>query len=241
VDPVLMAAVYTLVVGLILQRGGKFHQPYPAFVMCGVIFWKSFSNSVNQAITSISKSEGLIKSYSFPKAALPISLVLTNQIVFAFALIPVVLMALFYQFVMKEEAVRVGPALAFVPVLMAGQLALTLGVSLMFSCFGVFFRDLSNIMGHVLRVVWYVSAGMYSISDIVGKYNGLFSANWSKPRSLFLLNPFAHIMEAYRDVLIYGRAPDPGGMALVFCVGLLSVFIGLKIFRSQERKFAKYV
>jgi len=240
IDPIMMTAVYAVIVGFIFKRGG-FHRPYPAFIMCGVVFSKSFSSTVTQAVNSISRNEGLVKSYSFPKAALPVSLVLSGSITFVFALVPVLLLVFFYQFVMGESAVNVNWTLVYLPLLLAVQFTITLGAALMFSCFGVFFKDLGNIMTHVLRVVWYLSAGLYAISDIVGGYDGLLGTDWSRIRSYYLLNPFAHIMEGYRSAILYGRTPDLAGLAFAFCVGVLWVFVGLRIFQSKERKFTKFI
>jgi len=240
IDPIMMTAVYTIVVGFVLGRG-RVHQPYPAFLMCGVVFWKSFSSTVSQSIDTIAKSEGLIKSYSFPKAVLPISLVLSNQILFAFALIPLMMLTLFYQFIIGTETVHVGWTLVYLPLIWAAQMSVTLGAALMFSCFGVFFKDLGNIMSHVLRVGWYLSPGLYAITDILKGYKGVAHTPITGPLCLYLLNPFAYIMEGYRDAIVYGRTPDLGGLLYTLLVGAVSIFLGLRVFQGQERKFAKFV
>ncbi len=239
-DPIMMTVVYTIVIGFI--RGGRqLHAPYPAFAMCGLISWKCFAGTVNQSISSVARSEGLIKTFTFPKAVLPISLVLSHHILFAFALIPLLILCLFYQFVMGVAAARVGWTLVYVPMIVLVQFTITLGVALMFSCFGVFFKDLSNIMTHILRFCWFLSPGLYAISDVIKGYNTFLSVDWSSARSLYVLNPFAHIMEGYRAAILYGRTPDLGGLAMAFALGLVSVAVGLVVFQRQERKFVKFV
>ncbi len=239
-DPIAMTAVYTVVVGFIRGRGAL-HEPYPAFVMCGLVAWKSFASTQIQAIKAIGDSRGLVKSFAFPKAAIPISLVLSNQVLFAFALIAPVLLCLFYQVVAGSPTARVGWTLAYVPLVMLTQLTLTFGTALLLSCFGAFFRDLGNIMTHVLRMMYYLSPGLYAISDVVKGYEGFLSADWSDVRSLYLLNPLAHVMKGYRDAILYGHVPDFAGLGYALAVGVLMLVAGLMVFRSQEHKFAKCV
>ena len=239
-DPMMMTAVYTVVMGFIRGKG-KGIPAFPVFVMCGILSWKSFANTVTQSINTLGTSEGLIKSFSFPKAVLPISLVLSNQALFLFAQIPLLGLCLFYEFVMGVEQVHLGWTVVFVPVIALAQVALSLGAALLFSCFGVFFKDLGNIMVHFLRVMWWMSPGLYQITDVVKDYSGLLATDWSRFSSIYMLNPFAHIMQGYRSAIMYGRLPDFPGIAYAFALGLVAIVAGLLIFQSQERKFAKLV
>jgi ABC-type polysaccharide/polyol phosphate export permease len=239
-DPFMMTAVYTIVIGIIRGRSGV-KPAYPAFVMCGLITWKAFANTITQSISVVSKSEGIIKSFSFPKAALPISLVLANHILFLFGLIPLVLLCLIYKFFRGVEEIQIGMMFVMAAPIAVVHLTLGLGGALLLSCFGVFFRDLSNLMRHVLRMMWFLSPGLYAIGDIRGLegYDGFLSTDWSRPVSVYVLNPFAHVMEGYRATIMYGEFPDLPGIAFAFILGILSVAAGLWVFQRFERKFAK--
>ena len=240
-DPLMMTAVYTIVIGFI--RGvGRNEPAFPAFVMCGLLAWKSFATTISQSIDVVSRSEGLVKSFSFPKAVLPISLVISNQVLFVFALIPLFALCLFYRFVMGAQLRPLAATWALVPLLVVVQLCLALGGALMFSCFGVFFRDLGNIMTHVLRIVWYLSPGLYPLSRVLkADYRGFLQLDWSDFHSIYLLNPFAHLMGGYRDCIMYGNMPDLAGIGFAFCLGVVGIGLGLWVFQNQERKFAKLV
>jgi ABC-type polysaccharide/polyol phosphate export permease len=104
------------------------------------------------------------------------------------------------------------------------------------------FRDLGNVAGHVLRLWWFLSPSLYSLSaldnlGVVREHPVL--------RTIAGLNPFAVLFEAYRAV-IYGT-PD-GGLpvppnvvnlfqllvASVVLVGLAAIF-----FKRVEPTFAK--
>jgi ABC-type polysaccharide/polyol phosphate export permease len=239
-DPIMMTVVYTVVVGFIRGRG-RMIPAYPAFAMAGLLLWKCFANTIVQSINVVSRSEGIIKSFHFPKAALPLSLALANHILLLFAFIPLLCLVLFYRYVMGAEALSLGPTLVLAPVVLVVEFTLCLGGALMFSCFGAFFRDLGNLMTHLLRMGWYMSPGLYTIASVVGDYAGLLRADWSDPRSLYLLNPFAHVMTGFRDCLMYNRLPDLPGIAFALVFGILSIAVGFWVFRRTEPKFAKVV
>ncbi|MHC4591672.1 MAG: ABC transporter permease [Planctomycetota bacterium] len=240
IDPFLMTAVYTIVIGIVLKRG-KMIPAYPAFAMCGLMAWKAFANTIGQSLNVVSRSEGIIKSFRFPRAALPISVVLSNQILFLFALIPLVAVCLFYKFRMEVGTLQMGRMFALVPAIVVVHFSICCGGALMCSCFGVFFRDLGNLMAHILRVGWYMSPGLYTIAHVIEGYDGFLSADWSSVRSIYVLNPFAHIMEGYRACIMYNRLPDLAGLAFAFGLGILSILAGLWVFHLMERKFAKVI
>lgn len=237
-DPILMTAVYTILVTFIRQRPDP---SYPAFVMCGLVAWKSFSTNVGQSLTAMSRSEGLIKAFSFPKAVLPLSIVLSNLVLFAFSLLPLMALCLVYEHVMGVTGIHVGAVVLLTPLVIVVQLTIDMGMSLMFSSFGVLFRDLAPLMTHVLRMAWYLSPGLYPIKAVVKDYRGLAHVDWTNVRSLYLLNPFAHLLESYRNVILYGRMPDWLGLAYALAFGVVVAVVGFRVFRNRERFFAKWV
>jgi len=237
-DPIMMTGVYTLVVGFI-RGGGGLHDPYPAFLLCGLVSWKAFSQSIQQAISSLARSEGLINSFSFPKAVIPLSIVLSAHVLLVFAFGPLVAVVLFYEHYMAVPTIQLGCSVLYVPLLIGAQLTLALGAALALSCFGAFFKDLDNIMTHVLQALMFLSPCLYSIRDVQPGYAGLLTVDWTNLRCLFVLNPMAHVLDGYRSAVLYGMAPDPYGLVLAYGTGAVAVLVGLTVFRSQEYRFAK--
>jgi len=239
-DPILMTLVYTILIGYILQRGAA-HPPYPLFLMCGLIAWKGFSSSMMQSIRLISKSEGLISAFRFPRAILPVTMVLSNQMFFVVALGPLAVLAVFYQFVLGYENVHLGPALLWAPAILFVQVVLTLGVCILLSCAGVFFRDLASFMRHTVRVFWYASPGIYGVTDVIPEYDGLASVDFSRIEHFFVLNPFVHIIAGYRSVFMAGERPDLLGLGLTLLASLGLLALALGLFARHEAKFLKHV
>ena len=128
-DPVLMTAVYYVVVAVLFDRGGH-NQPYILFLVCGLLPWKAFSDSCSQSIGSVKGASGIIRAISFPKAVLPLSLVLSGAVYFGFALLVVVGLALFYG---PSHGTWPNPYYLLLPVVIGVQLLFTVGMSLLLS------------------------------------------------------------------------------------------------------------
>ncbi len=234
-DPLLQMLVYVILVSVILKRGGP---DYALFVFSAILPWKWFSSSVSDAIASVTSQERLIKQLQFPKIVLPVSGTLAGGVNFAFGLIPLaaILVLLFPH--------RISPYLVFIPVIAFVQLVFTIGLGLFLATANVFVRDVANIARHVLRLWFYLSPGLYSLSAVTDSNLG---KEFPALVTLLRLNPFAVLFEAYRAV-IYGT-PDGGpatmpnwtALGILLLVSLVLVVAGTAVFKRLEPTFAKVV
>ncbi len=225
-DPLLMAAVYYVVVVVIFKRGGA-HEPYVLFVVCSLFSWKAFSDTAGTASTVLKRQAPIIRAVAFPMAVLPLSQALSDTIYFGFSLIVAAVIATLY-----------GPThgtwpnlyyfLLVIPI--AAQLLLASGVALLLATLGVFFLDLPNIVRHLLRIAFYLSPGLYSVEAIPERF-----------RDLYMLNPFAGLMTSYRDIIMYGRAPEPGHLLLPLAIAAVIFALSYALFRRYEGRFVQYV
>jgi ABC-type polysaccharide/polyol phosphate export permease len=223
-DPILMTGVYYIVVVVLFQRGGS-NQPYILFLMCGLLVWKAFSTSVGQSVESIRAQTSIIKAISFPKAVLPLSLVFSNTVHFLFALLVAVGLGVWYG---HEYGTWLNIYYFMLPVVVGLQVMFTMGVVLIISTLGLFFRDTTNIIGHLLRMWYFLSPGLYSIDRV--------------PESLqpvFRLNPFCELMTSYRDIIMWGRMPSWFDLGYAFGIGLVSLLTGYLVFRRYEGRFVQ--
>ncbi len=235
IDPLLQMLVYVLFV-TILSRG-KGVDDYPLYIFACILPWKWFSAAVGDAAVSVVSQQQLIKQIAFPKIVLPVSSATAGVVGFLFGLIPLAGIMLFYPN-------RISPFLLLIPLIAFVQYVYTLGFALMVSAGNVFFRDLGNVLQHMLRLWWFVSPGLYSLStlDDVGIFK---SHEWL--RILVSLNPFAVLFEAYRKV-IYGSAdnggslpgwPDFTSLGLLFLGSLVFLAVTIIMFKRLEPNFAK--
>ena len=217
-DPLLMMAVYVVLVDVILRSGGE---NYPLFVFSAVLAWKFFSSGVATAMSVTIGKERLMRQIAFPRAVLPLAAVLASTIHFAFGIGVFLVTALFF-------GVYPDYTLVFLPVIVAAQLAFTLGLAFLLAALNVFFRDLQNLIAYVFRLWFYLSPGLYAVSAVPEEY-----------RSLYELNPFATFFTAYRDVLMYGEVPDLGALGRTALVSIATLVFGYAFFVRRQAAFAK--
>jgi lipopolysaccharide transport system permease protein len=230
-DPLLQMGVYVVFVSLILAVKTP---DYPLFVLSAILPWKWFTTSVADAASSVVSQDKLIKQIQFPKLVLPVAATTAGVVGFAFGLLPLAGIMLLYQD-------RISPFLVLIPVIAFVQFVFTLGVSFLVSAVNVFFRDLGNILRHFLRLWFYLSPALYSLSIIDSSTT--FQQN-PVLRTLAHANPFAVLFESYRAV-IYGQ-PDgqphaPEWLPLLGLLGASIVLLGIGaiVFKRLEPTFAK--
>jgi ABC-type polysaccharide/polyol phosphate export permease len=220
-EPLLLMGIYVIVVGELLGAG---REAFPVYVFCALLPWRAFLNSVNNAMSTVAHSGRIIRLVAFPKAILPIADVLTNYVNLLFG-VPILLgLACFF-------GISFTPHLLWFPLIIALQLALTLGVALFFSAVNIYVRDTENLSKYLFRALWYLSPGFYGLDRI--------PAHFLLPYKL--LNPFAVFFTAYRDVVMYGRSPDFGYLAWAGLVSLVALVVGGAAFVRLERGFVKVI
>ena len=225
VDPLLQMIVYVVLVSVIFQRT----QPdYPLFIFCAILPWKWFSSAINEGIGSVVGSERLIKQIAFPKIVLPISHVLAGIAHFGFGLIPLA----FLLFLVYPD--RNSPRLLAIPAVAAVQLLFTLPLAILLAASNVFFRDIVNLSRHVLRLWFYLSPGIYGVDLILR-----LSEDYPVVGTIMLLNPFAILFTAYRNLIYDGRPPDWMALAALALLSMIMLAGSVWVFKRLEPSFAK--
>lgn len=227
-DPLLFILVYFLVFGVLFrQRAHGGSTEFLLYLSIGVLAWRFFDTTVLQAANCIRGHRGLIHEINFPKAIFPVSICLARLYDFVWGLIALLIVQ-----------VCVGrlpaPAAACLPLLVALQVLLTLGLAFVVAYLGAFFADTVNVVTVGLRLWFYASPVFYYA-------RGPGSIIPEAYRPYYMLNPVACFFEAYRDVLLWGRLPEPGMLAYLAAVAVVAFLIGFALFGRGEGAFAKYV
>jgi lipopolysaccharide transport system permease protein len=116
------------------------------------------------------------------------------------------------------------------PLLMAVQFVLTLSLGYLAATANVRFRDAHYLLGVSLQLLFFMTPVFYDASAVPQRY-----------RALYQLNPMAHLVGAYRGVLIEGRSPD--WFAMLALAGLAAglLYVGLRTFLRASYRFAEEV
>ena len=224
-DPLLQMVVYVVFITIVV---GSRIEGYPLFIFCAILPWKWFSSSIGDGITSVTSQEKIIKQVQFPKLVLPLAAVVSGIANFAFGLIPLFgLLILFY-------LSHLSAWILLIPVIAAVQFVFTLALVVVLSAANVFFRDVGNLVRHLLRLWFYLSPALYAASKIdeISAKGGIIS-------TLFNLNPWTTLFESYRNVIFYDTAPLWGPLVFVLAASTVLLGIAVVFFKRLEPSFAK--
>jgi ABC-type polysaccharide/polyol phosphate export permease len=227
-DPLLQMAIYVVLVEIIFNRGTP---DYPLFIFAAILPWKWLSISLGSATGSITGRAGLIRQVQFPKIVLPAGAVVAGTVSFAISLIALGLMYVLF-------LDRLSPWLLAIPLIAVVQFTFSLGFGIVLSAVNTFYRDVQNLLGHIMRLWFYASPGLWSFQDHLEEPSPL--------RTILQLNPMAPILESYRNV-IYGRLdgspapPDVVGLGIAFAGSCVLLVTGILLFKRMEPAFAKVV
>jgi ABC-type polysaccharide/polyol phosphate export permease len=191
-------------------------EDYPAFVFSALLPWTWFSSSVASAAGLFIGNRDLLRRPNFTPATLIVVGALSNLLTYLVSL-PILLVMLALHGRPPTAAV-----LAF-PLLVLIQGVLLVGLGLATATMNVFYRDVAHLTNVALSLLFYLLPIFYRPLNLGTVYSGLL-----------LWNPIASLIQAYRDIFFYQRAPD--GPSLVFCAAasLIVAAAGYGIYRRQR-------
>jgi lipopolysaccharide transport system permease protein len=194
---------------------------YASFAFSGLLAWTWFQASLIDASGCIIKQYALIKQPSFPTSMLPVASVSTWLIHYILGL-PVLLVFLGF------DGIRVTPAIFFLPVVLFIQFLFTLALSYPLAALNVTFRDTQHTLTVCMNLAAYVTPVFYSLSSVPERY-----------RALYALNPMTHLLQAYRDVLLFGTHPQWLSLVALAIVASVLLAFGHWFFKKQSLRFVE--
>lgn len=219
INPLFQLVIYTIVFSTILKSNVD---KYYLFLFVALIPWLFFSNSLTGGASCVLNQKEMVKKIYFPREVLPIANVTGSFVNMLLCFIIIFIVVFIAQ-------VRVSfSALLCLPIVMVVEYILALGIAFLASAVTVYFRDFEHILGIVNQAWIYLTPVMYSI-DIVPK-------NFVP---VFYANPMTSVIEAYRDILYYGRTPQLQTLGIALGWGCLILFLGVALFRRLKKHFAE--
>lgn len=233
IEPLAFTLVLTFVFSVLLanRTGIKQDENLPSFAMimlCGLVFWQHFSASLSTAATSVVDNKNLVKKVRFVRETLPI----------AACCVPLVQLLIGFALLMVAHLVLGGSlsrALFLFPLVFGIQFILTVGIALLLSCGHVHFRDVGNSITILLLFGFYGSPVFYPLSML----QDARAPRWFY--TLYLANPMAGLLTAYRQILFEQRFPD---LLLLFWPAIcaaVALLIGIRVFRRFSATLSDYV
>lgn len=192
-NPLGMMAVFTVVFTVMMPNQ---IERFPIFLLCGLLPWNYFTGGVMMSTNSIVGNSGLVKKVYFPREVLPIATVLSTLVNFLLSLL--VLFA-----VLLVARARFSSWLWLLPAVIFVQTCFVLGIAFILSALNVFYRDTIMIIDVVMLAWFFLTPVVYLIDILPNNYH-LLGVTLDVRRWMYILNPMASLIAAYRDLLYWG-------------------------------------
>lgn len=223
----LLYPILTMVVmAIVFSNVFKFSTPgvsYLAYLLSGLIMFNYFSEASNLSMSSVVGNFGLLNKIYIPKYIFPLSKCLFVGINFLLTLVPLYI-------VLFATGTGVNWYHLLLPYSYLCLFMFTLGMGFILSAVSVFLRDMFYIYGIIIMMWTYLTPIMYDIN--------LISANlqpWLK------LNPLYHYINFAREIILYGRMPQPFTWVTCLVSSVAVLLIGVIVFKKTQDKFIYYV
>jgi len=199
---------------------------YPVYLILGMTLFNLMTVSTNAGVMSVINAASLIKKIRVNKMIFPLESVLFELVNYALSLVAVVLVMLFYQIVPTLNVL-------LLPLLLFYMLMFCVGLSLMLSALAVFFRDIIYLWGVAVLAWTYATPIFYSIEGLGPEAGALIK--------VMMFNPMYHYVTYMRAIFLWGTTPGLKTNLVCLGAGLVSLFIGVLVFKKAERKFILHV
>ena len=217
--PLCQLLVYTVVFSIILRSTvEKFY----LYLFVALIPWNFFSTCLTGGSSCVIQQQSLVNKIYFPREVVPVAYVTGAFVNMLYCEIVVVAVALFsgVQFSI--------PGLLCLPLVMAVEYILALGITMIMSAADVYFRDLEHILGIVSMAWMFMTPIMYDLSIVPERL-----------MPFFRLNPMTSIVTAYRDILYAGSVPKLETLGVSLGMGILFLAVGFLVFGKLKRRFSE--
>jgi len=219
--PIASSLVLAFAFTQLLGAGNIVEVPFVAFLLTGSTLFAIFQVIIQRSKGEIIGNISLIKQVYFPREII-ILLIAGEAIVdfFFTFLATIAIIAIFYGYT---------PTWLYfylpIPVLLI--LTLALGLSLIISYLVVRVRDLQQLIDILMQLLFFVTV-LYA--------PGRTSSDIER---FMALNPLAPIINAFRDILLYERAPDFTSLIFPAILSIVLIYVGYIIFKLNEDLFVE--
>lgn len=233
-QPVLMMLILTFVFKYLLgeklaRQGLPSESLTPEFLLCGLVAWQFLSVALTSGANSLMESGELIKKVHFPREVIPVASVVNClvNLVIGFVTLLVVLVAL-------RGVGAIGVCVLWVPFIFVIQFAMVVGLALLLSSLNVYYRDVGYMIDVLLAFGFYASPIFYQPSLVAGRLGSV----WYQ---VYMLNPMANLITAYREALLNNQVPDLVLWVRPAVFALAVILLGAYVFRRNAPTFADYL
>lgn len=222
--PLVESGLFTLVFAVVMHVGAT-PGPYLVFVYIGTLAWRTFARGVGAAATSLPRAARLLQHIPVD-ASVVVTASVAGAMLDGLLGVPLLVAAIaVWRGLPSLDAIAL-----WLPVALALQISVTLGLSYLVATANAFYRDVGLALGPVLNILMFAAPVVYSTSLVPVSL-----------RSVFLANPMAAAIDSYRAGLL-GAVPVPwASLAAAAAMSALSLVVGLAALRALDPRIREVV
>ena len=200
---------------------------FTIYLFCGNIVFSFFSDSVGQGMGALMDNADVFTKINIPKYLFLLSKIVCSLINFALTFLVFLIFCL-------VDGVMITPLFLTLIYPIFCLILFNTGLGLILSAMFVFFRDVQYLWGVFLTLLMYLSAIFYD------------PAQFGAGEQLFLFNPVYVYIKYFRLVTI-GHGGFPPSLpslqyhALMLLYALISLGLGILVYRKNNQRFLYYV
>jgi homopolymeric O-antigen transport system permease protein len=195
---------------------------YPVFLLTAILCWNWFARSCILGATSLESRRELVLRPGFPTILLPVSAVLIGLLDYVLTL-PVLLIAI-------ALGPGLHPAALLLPIPIAIQLVLSIGVCWILAPLQIYFRDIHHLTGIAILLGFWITPIWYQRSQVPGRFAIIYKAN-----------PMTHLIEGQRQLLLDGKIPSVQSLGYVALGGVVLAAIGYAVFSRLRESLPEHL
>lgn len=219
-QPLSLVVLYWFVFTYMFTRGpAAGNDRYIYFLIAGLIPWLGINEGIIRSTTSIVENSAMVRRLAFRSELL---VVVPNASALIFEVIGLALFILFLLF--RGAAPR---QLWLLPFALALQFAIQVGLGWILAAVYVFFRDLMQILGFFLSIVFYLSPILYAIPR--------------RFETFFTWNPITPLIGLFRSAMLSEALPAVGSIVFLLVVATALSTGGLMFFRRAQATLADLI
>jgi ABC-2 type transport system permease protein len=222
-NPLLMMIVMSIVFTSFMKIGAETVRCFPLYLIIGNTVFQLMSDSTNQGMASIIGAAPLLKKVKINRYVFPIEKVLFAAVNFAFSMIAVVIVMVWFR-------IAPSPTIVLFPLALLYLMVFSAGLSLALSALSVFFRDVMHLWGVVITAWTYLTPLFYVVTALP-----------ETMQHLMKFNPMYQYVTYFRDIILDGVWPSLTQNLICLACALVSLLVGYLIFHKNEHRFILYI
>lgn len=201
---------------------GKDIENYWVYLSTGMFAYSFCAVNITGSCNLIISNTSLVTKMNFPRELIIFSRVITNLIVLSISYV-ILLLLLFI------TGVGITVNALMLPVIVITLTIFTIGIALLLSSITVFIRDISNVVAIIMGCMMFAVPVIYLASQ---RSTPMMDLIWS-------LNPLYYFIESIHHVMYWGDLPSTMFIAMCILTSIITLIVGLTVFKKLEKKFAE--